>query len=394
MISSEKALEKILENTQDFGVEEVPFLESLGRVLKEDILADRDFPPFNRVAMDGIAINLETFAKGKSSFTIENIQAAGSKQLSLQNLQNCIEVMTGAMLPKNTNAVIRYEDIQIENNIASIQINEVKKYQNVHLQGVDKTEGSVLISENTRISATEIAIFATVGKTKVKVAKQPKVIIIATGDELVGVEHQPKPHQIRQSNVYMLAALLKKLNINTTIDHIIDNKSILTERIKNHLQNFDVLVFSGAVSKGKFDFLPDVLKELGVQKLFHKVAQKPGKPFWFGSTKNCNVFAFPGNPVSTFLNCLLYFYPWYNKSVGIQQEKQYAILAENVVFKPELTYFLQVTVVNENGKLIAKPIQNNGSGDFVNLVDANAFIILPSHKNEFFVGEKYEIINF
>ena len=377
MITVEEAKHIILENTQDFGIEEIPFLEAVGRVLKEDIVADRDFPPFNRVAMDGIAINHRFFEHGIRDFKIEGIQAAGSPQQTLDNAANCYEVMTGAVLPNNTDTVIRYEDVDINTLVATITIDEIKEGQNIHTQGSDKSEGTILIKKNTIISAAEIGVLATVGKVTVKVAKQPKVMIVSTGDELVDVNENPLEHQIRRSNVYTLVSLLNDLKIPAKTAHIADEKQILKENIASFLQEYDVLLFSGAVSKGKFDFLPEVLDELGVKKLFHKVLQRPGKPFWFGTTDNCNVFAFPGNPVSTFVNCMVYFYQWYKKSVGVSSEEKTAILVKDVTFKPNLSCFLQVKLTSENGQVYATPIEGNGSGDLASLVDADGFIKLP-----------------
>jgi len=395
MITSQKALQIILDNTEDFGIEEIPFLDSLGRILKEDIIADREFPPFNRVSMDGIAISYDIFSKGAREFAIENIQPAGSAQVELIDSKNCIEVMTGAVLPKNVDVVIPYEQVIIENGIATVQIDEIKPLQNVHLKGKDRIENDILQKKDTIISSAEIGIFATVGKSIVKVAKQPKVLIISTGDELVGVSEKPLSYQIRRSNVYTLVSLLERLNIKAETEHISDNKQLLKKKIEQHLEHYDVLLFSGAVSKGKFDFLPEVFDELGVEKLFHKVKQRPGKPFWFGKRDSKNIFAFPGNPVSTFVGCLKYFYPWYKKSMGIDCKNQHkAILAEDFVFKPELTYFLQVITENKNGMLYATPVVGNGSGDLANLAETDAFIELPDHRNEFKEGEVFPLIEF
>ncbi|MCF6348525.1 MAG: molybdopterin molybdotransferase MoeA [Flavobacteriaceae bacterium] len=413
MITSQKALEIILNNTEDFGVEEVPFLESLGRILKEDIKADRDFPPFNRVSMDGIAISYDVFAKDQRGFKIENIQAAGSEQLTLKENTNCIEVMTGAVLPHNTDTVIPYELVTIENGIATINTNTVNNGQNIHQQGKDQKTNDVLIKKNKIISAAEIGVLATVGKSMLKVAKQPKVLIISTGDELVEVTEQPKPYQIRKSNVYTLVSLLEKLNIKADTKHITDDKAVLKQKIEQFLIDCDVLLFSGAVSKGKFDYLPEVLDELGVEKKFHKVKQRPGKPFWYGvfdplRMNECHserlkrseeshtvVFAFPGNPVSTFVGCVKYFYPWYKKSVELVYENhQKAILAEDFTFKPDLTYFLQVRLENKKGLLIAVPIKGNGSGDLTNLANADAFLELPSDQTDFKTGEAFPLITY
>lgn len=395
MISVQEAKNIILQNTVDFGIEEIPFIKSVGRVLKEDIIADRDFPPFNRVAMDGIAINYSYFKNKQHNFKIEGIQPAGSKQLSMQNSANCIEVMTGAVLPNNCDTVIRYEDVVIENGIATVTVDVINEHQNIHPKGKDKVQGIVLINKNTIISPAEIGVIATVGKSTITVAKQPKVMIISTGDELVDVHEIPLDYQIRRSNVYTLVSLLNELNIPSETAHITDNKTILKEKIACYLQEYNVLLFSGAVSKGKFDFLPEVLTDLGVNKLFHKVAQRPGKPFWMGQTDNCKVFAFPGNPVSTFVNCLVYFYPWYYKSVNVKQPEETAILANDIVFKPNLTYFLQVKLSYRFGHLIATPIKGNGSGDLASLVAADGFIeISKTEQIEFKSGAVFPVIRY
>ncbi|MCF6222860.1 MAG: molybdopterin molybdotransferase MoeA [Flavobacteriaceae bacterium] len=406
MITSEKALEIILNQTENFGEEAIDFKNSLGRVLKEDIVADRDFPPFNRASMDGIAININAFKDGLRDFTIEGIQAAGNAQLTLQNNNYCIEVMTGAMTPLNTNVVIPYELVKIENNIAQVKLDEVNYFQNIHKKGLDRKQNDVLVKENTIISPAEIGVLATVGKSKVKVAKNPKIMIISTGDELVEVDQTPEDYQIRRSNAHTLVSLLNYLKVNADNIHISDDKSVLKKKIEKILNNYDVLLFSGAVSKGKFDFLPEIFDELAVKKLFHKVRQRPGKPFWFGRTVPLNssekikntsrstvVFAFPGNPVSTFVSCLKYFYPWYEKSVGISyKNNNFAVLAKDFTFKPDLTYFLQVKIENKNGTIYAEPITGHGSGDLANLVDNDAFIELPIGKEVFKKGEVFSLL--
>ena len=409
MISVKEAKNIILNSTQNLGTEEIPFLKSVGRILKEEIVADRDFPPFNRVSMDGIAINFSHFKNGQRSFKIEGIQAAGSKQLLMQNPDNCIEVMTGAVLPNNCDTVIRYEDVTINNGIATINIDAINDGQNIHNKGKDRKAGDVLIHQNKIISAAEIGVLATVGKSTLKVAKQPKLMIVSTGDELVAVDQIPEAHQIRRSNVFTLVSLLERLNIPSETAHITDEKSVLKSKIKTYLQEYDVLLFSGAVSKGKYDFLPEVLEELGAEKLFHKVAQRPGKPFWFGlknattleikseKLNNKNqpvVFAFPGNPISTFVNCLAYFCPWYYKSVGLSLEEETAILGEDVTFKPNLVYFLQVKLESKFGHLVAFPMSGNGSGDLASLVKTDAFIQLPNDKTDFKKGEVYPVLRY
>jgi molybdopterin molybdotransferase len=392
-ISVEKALAIVLSSAESFGTEKVELTNSFNRVLKEAIFADRDFPPFDRVSMDGIAIQAASFHSGQRTFLVEDIQPAGTAQKSLKDKIHCIEVMTGAILPKNTDVVIPYEQVLIENSTATVQVEEIKSLQNIHVKGFDRKRSDKLISEGQLISPAEMSVLATVGKHEVLVAKRPKVMVISTGDELVEVDKIPLEHQIRRSNVYALQALLRGWNLEAEQVHLRDDKEQLKEKISRIIELYDVCIFSGAVSKGKFDYLPEVLDGLGVAKKFHRVNQRPGKPFWFGKKDNKTFFAFPGNPVSTYLNCIKYFYPWYRKSMGLNySDDSQAILEEDFQFKPSLTYFLQVEVVNKAGQLCAKPISGNGSGDLANLAECNAFLELPADKSAFKKGEVYPVL--
>ena len=395
MITSNKALQLILNQTENFGSEQIDFKNSIGRILKEDIVADRDFPPFNRASMDGIAITVDPFNKGVRDFKIEGVQAAGSPQLTLKNPNNCIEVMTGAMAPVNSEAIIPYELLEIKDGIAKVNTNDVKYFQNIHRKGLDRKKEDILIKKQTVISPAEIGVLATVGKTTVQVAKNPKVMLISTGDELVEINQTPADYQIRRSNIHTLVSILERINIKADTIHIADDKPMLKQKIDSILENYDVLLFSGAVSKGKFDYLPEILEELGVEKLFHKVSQRPGKPFWFGKKERKTIFAFPGNPVSTFVSCMKYFYPWFQKSTGVSyKNKNFAILAKDFNFTPDLTYFLQVRLENKNGQLLAHPIAGHGSGDLANLIDNDAFIELPTGKQLFNKGEVFPLIEY
>lgn len=394
MITAPEALSIILRQEFPLKTMEISVEESLHHFLKEDIRADRDFPPFDRVSMDGIAIDIHRFENGQRSFTIENVQAAGSPQLALQNPENCIEVMTGAVLPKNTNVVIPYEQVEMEGKTARVLKEELTYFKNIHKKGLDRAKDSILIARNRKISAAEIGIMATVGKTTVKVAKPPNVLIVSTGNELVDIPETPLPHQIRRSNVYMLKGLLRQLQLRPEIAHLPDAKEEIRDRIGRYLQQYDVLIFSGSVSKGKYDYLPETLRELGVKELFHKVAIRPGKPFWFGAKDRLPVFAFPGNPVSTFMGCVKYFFPWYYKVCGMTPIMEKAVLTEDFEFKPPLTYFLQVTLQNINGELFATPKKGKGSGDLANLVDADAFLELPQERAYFKKGDSYPVLRY
>ena len=395
LIKVEDALEIIMDSTEDFGVELVRLEHSLGRVLKEPIRADRDLPPFDRVSMDGIAIRHKSFEDGRRKFRIEGIQAAGSPRLELSSPDGCLEVMTGAVLPDQADAVVPYEMISIENGFATLETEEVALMQNVHLKGLDRKENELLVEQNRPISPAEIGVLATVGYPRVNVARLPKTAIISTGDELVDVNETPLPHQIRMSNVHSLKALIEPYGIDADLFHLTDDPVQLKDKISELLSKYDILMFSGAVSKGKFDYLPQILDELEVKKLFHRVRQRPGKPFWFGKRGRATVFAYPGNPVSTCVSCTYYFVPWLRKSLGLPSaEESFAVLDSDFEFKPVLTYFLQVKLVNRMGTVYAIPEAGNGSGDLANLTLNDAFLKLDAERSEFKKGEVFPYFAF
>ncbi len=394
MITVEQAEQLILDNAGDCGNEIISFDESLGRVLAETIKADRDLPPFNRVSMDGIAIKYKAFAGGQRTFTIRATQAAGDAPTDTNAHDECVEIMTGAALPDTLDTVVRYEDIDISDGKATILVNQLRNGQNIHFQGVDKKQGDVVLTPGRIITPAVISMLASVGEAEVRVKRKPRVVILSTGNELVEVTKTPSPYQIRRSNNYMVNAVLAKLGIDAAMLHIPDEHEVIKQTLQQCLHNFDVLLLSGGISMGKFDYIPQVLNELQVEQVFHKVKQRPGKPFWFGRQSNGPVvFAFPGNPSATFLGVHRYFIPWLNKAMGMEPiQPKYAILNSDFKFEPELTYFLQVQLIYAaDGKLLAKPVEGNGSGDFANLADTDAFMELPLEKSEFKKGEVYPI---
>lgn len=391
MVSVSEATSIILSHLFNPKEEIVSTTEALGKVIAEPILADRDFPPFDRVAMDGIAIPFDQFESGQKEFEIEGIAAAGTPQRNLSDKKKCYEVMTGAPLPVNTDTVIRYEDLKIDDTIATLLIEDINRHQNIHPQGQDAIMDDLLLPVGTLISPAEIALVASVGKSSIRVKSTPCVAIISTGDELVDIDEHPEDHQIRRSNSYALQASLKSLGCETKLFHITDQQDLIERELKEILTDYDLIILSGGVSKGKFDFIPETLEKLGVKKLFHRVKQKPGKPFWFGSTGIKTVFALPGNPVSTYLCFYKYIKPWLFTSLGLVVKSDFAMLGDSFQFKGDLTYFLQVKVTNENGRLVAYPTPGGGSGDFANLKDVNAFMELPENKSSFAKGEVYPI---
>lgn len=393
MLSVAEAEKIILQHTFSPEGEEVELSHALGRVLQEELVADRDFPPFDRVTMDGIAIRHEEFAASRRQFIIQGVQAAGKPRLTLTDPAGCMEVMTGAMLPEGADTVIRYEDLRIENGAATVLCEELNFRQNLHFQGIDRRTGDIIVHKGRKIGPAEIATAATVGKTRLRVTRLPRTAIVSTGDELVPVGQTPLPHQIRGSNVFAIRALLaEQFQADSQIFHYPDDPKAIADGLERVFADFDLVILSGAVSEGKFDFLPQVLASLGVEKLFHKVSQRPGKPFWFGHLAGrAVVFALPGNPVSAFMCACRYLLPFLRRSLGqTPRMPEMAALTEQVAFKPALTYFLPVRVgYTAGGMLQAQPLPGHGSGDLANLNEADGFLELPLERDVFQVGEVF-----
>ena len=393
MITFEQAYQIVMGLHRDFGSEEVTLENSLGRILKEDWYTDRDLPPYDRVTMDGIALQYnDSFGPGQR-LKIEGVAAAGSPQMTLTSPNNCIEVMTGTILPKGTDTVIRYEDLKIETGVAVVNA-DFLPHQNIHIKGEDRKKGELVVKNGTKISTPEIGIGASIGKNNVEVAKLPKTLIISTGDELVDIDQSPEDHQIRRSNSHQIYAVLQKYMVDANSLHLDDDFESIFKKLGHAIKAYELIILSGGVSKGKFDYVPKVLEQLGVTKHFHRVKQRPGKPFWFGQhPDNCTFFALPGNPISSFMCTQIYLNRWLEKSLGLTDSDQvHGILDEDVNFKPDLTYFLEVKLsFSEAGFLLASPRRGNGSGDLANLGNGDAFIQLPNDREFFKKGEAYPI---
>ncbi|MDW3209582.1 MAG: molybdopterin molybdotransferase MoeA [Reichenbachiella sp.] len=400
MISVVEAKNIVQSQQANWGMVSLPLEQSMGEVLAEDIYADRDFPPFDRVTMDGIALSFDAFDAGKRDFKIQEIQLAGVPAATLKDQEYAIEIMTGAILSVGCDLIIRYEDLELYEKEGEqwveINLDSADRWKNVHRQGSDQEKGELLVPKGVVISAAEVAIMATVGHSQVLVNKKPKVAIVSTGDELVDVDRVPLPHQIRKSNSVAIQASLNQLRVPNECFHLLDDKEELRLKIENILNEFDVVLLSGGVSKGKADYLPEILEELNVEKLFHKVAQRPGKPFWFGANQSGKqVFAFPGNPISTYMCFRVYFIPWMMQCLGRSVEVKTAVLKENITFKPELGYFLQVrSVIGNNGLIEAYPETGNGSGDLANLAKSDAFLFLPPGEQLYKSENSHEYYSF
>ncbi|MFL0297550.1 molybdopterin molybdotransferase MoeA [Aquirufa novilacunae] len=361
MISPLEAIELLKNITIPFRTEKMPLAKTLGMNIAEKIVADRDFPPFDRVMMDGIAVKDITAPTWK----IEGILFAGEPVKAIKKTDGALEIMTGATAPRGTEAIIKLEDLSMEKKIATyIGKTPLEKGQHIHLQGADAPAGSVLVKKRTKIGPVEIAIAATVGKAHIEVESKPHVHIFSTGDEIVGLHETPADHQIRSSNVMMLKSVLLSKGFKANSSHLADSAEKIKASIDKALDSNDIILLSGGVSAGKKDLIPGVLAEAGFETIFHKISQKPGRPLLVATRPDGKVvFAFPGNPISTLTCFWVYFLPWVSGEWPEYQVKK-------IKFLPKPSAELDQWIPVENGEVLA----HNGSGDLINWSRADGLV--------------------
>jgi molybdopterin molybdotransferase len=342
--------------------------------------------------MDGIALDSTTVSGGVRRLHIQATQAAGDSPLVLSARTACIEVMTGAVLPTGCDSVVAVEEIAIRDGHAELAHGvSVEPGQNVHRRGSDTRQGTLLVNAGVRLRSPEIAIAAAAGMPRIRVSSQPMLAVISTGNELIEPGEPVLPHQVRRSNAYAIVTELRAHGFQRVADdHITDDLAELKRRLKFHLETHDVLVLSGGVSMGKFDLVPKALDDLGVRPVFYKVAQRPGKPMWFGvASSGAAVFALPGNPVSTLVCLRRFVIPALFASLGQSPAavpEKIALGAQVPVTVP-LTYYLPVRVeLDDWGRPWAVPQPTNGSGDFTALAGTDGFVELPPGPNTYAKG--------
>jgi molybdopterin molybdotransferase len=361
--------------------EPVALAAAAGRILREALRAERDAPPFDRVAMDGIA-----FARGAGNrrrFRIAGTQAAGAPVLALDSEADCFEVMTGAVMPRGCDTVVPVEQVETADGHARLKAgSEAEPWRHVHRRGADARKGDVLLQAGTRLTAPELAIAASAGHAELQVSRAPRVAILTTGDELVEPGEPILEHQVRRSNAYGLAGALWLAGFAPAANlQLPDREDTISAALAAALAQHDVLVLSGGVSAGRFDFVPAVLASLGVQAAFHGIAQRPGRPMWFGrGAAGTLVFALPGNPVSVLVCLARYVVPALGRLVAMSaQTPPQVALARDYAFEKPLTCFLPVTLgYDQQGRTLAEPKPTGGSGDFIALAGTDGFVELPA----------------
>jgi molybdopterin molybdotransferase len=373
------------------GKEAVQLLEAHKRVLAEPIAADRNFPPFPRAARDGYAVIASDLFKLPVTLEVVGEIRAGAKPDSLPAITpgHAASIMTGASAPPGADAVVMVEYTSLHGNQVLIQ-KAVSAGENIVPVGSEAKRGERLLSPGMRLDHAAIAVAASVGKTYVTVHVKPRVAILSTGDEVVDIDTQPGPTQIRNSNSYSLAAQVEEAGGEPVLLPIApDEPSRLRELINDGLES-DLLLLAGGVSMGKYDLVEQVLTEIGAEFFFTGARIQPGKPIVFGRVADKYFFGLPGNPVSTMVTFELFVRPLLDALVGAAPRKLtflHARLKSEIKTKLGLTRFLPATLSGEFAQTEIELAGWQGSGDIASTARANCYIVVPPDRDKISAGD-------
>jgi len=376
------------------AIETVSLQQVRGRVLAEDVSADRDLPPFHRAIRDGYALRAVDLTALPAVLRCVGEVPAGRCFEGVVNPGQCVSIMTGAPLPAGADAVVMIEHTRCLGENIEIQ-RSVGQWENIVLQGSEATLGARLLPSGRRLQAAEIGLLAAVGKATVTVYRQPSVAILPTGDEVVGVEQRPQWFQIRNSNALTLAAQVAAAGgLPVQLGIAPDRKDVLREMIEQG-RDSDLLLLSGGVSMGKFDLVEEVLAELGAEFFFQGAAIRPGKPLVFGRVRDRFFFGLPGNPVSTFVTFELFVRPALALLGGAAFEPPVflrARLAKPCRHKTGLTMFMPARVGVQNGDPVVELVGWQGSGDLVGIAAANCFLVIRPDRTDLAAGDWVDVM--
>jgi molybdenum cofactor synthesis domain-containing protein len=395
MVSVEQALEIVLRETPSLAAEEVPLDESLARVLAEDVRADRDLPPFDRAAMDGYALRAKDVVAAPAALDVIGEVRAGQWPDLTVGPGQAARIMTGAPLPPGADAVQQVEKTQPLDEFRVTILSAVAEGANVAPRGSEVRAGDVVLARGRVIDPAAIAVLASSGKARVRVARRPVVALLVTGDEIVEVSATPAPGQIRNSNGPAVAAQARLAGAEVRILGVVpDRQEAIAEALRAGLAA-DVLVVSGGVSAGDYDLVEPALLELGATFLFTKVAIKPGAPLVFGRCGETLVFGLPGNPVSAQVTFDLFVRPALLKMQGARVVSRPRVAVEllgPVKNRSGRKSHVPARVRLEGGRLVARPVRSMGSGDLTAHARANALVVIEAERPQVAAGETAEAV--
>ena len=384
MISISEALKIIERETFTLAAETIDLKESVGRVLAQAVTADMDLPPFNRSQMDGFAVKSKDTKDAPAKLKIIGESIAGKGFDGKIKSGETVRIMTGARLPDGADAVQKVEVTKEEKGFVQI-LEPAKSGQNINLFASEIRVGAKIFDDGEIITEQMIAAIASFGYAKIKVYKKPNIAILSTGSEIIEISQKPQRDQIRNSNSIMLKVFADRCGDAEILPLVRDDVESLRSAIGNALENFDVLITTGGVSVGDYDYTKPVLKDLGAEVFFEKVSLKPGKPTVFAKRNNCLIFGLPGNPVSSAVT----FYLFVRTAILRMQSakdcelrKGFAVVADKIKAAKERDSVLPALVVtNEKGELIIESLRFNGSSNFIAFARANALVFVPQAKN-------------
>jgi molybdenum cofactor synthesis domain-containing protein len=396
MISISDATSLVLQHTTALSVESVNLSEALNRVLAEDIIADCDLPPFDRAQMDGYAVRAADVANTPARLGVVGESAAGSGWHNEMKTGEAVRIMTGAPVPVGADAVQQVELTRESNGEVEI-LERVDVGRSIVRRASEIRAGETVLRAGEEIYAAMIATLASFGYAQVKVGRRPRVAIMATGSELVDVDKQPGRDQIRDSNNYTLAAYAKLAG--ATVEGLplaVDDTRELKRQMAAAAERSDVLITSGGVSMGVYDFTKAALKELGAQIFFERVSLRPGKPTVFGRLGNTLVFGLPGNPVSVAVTFNLFARTALRAMQGAKEpglKEETAVLVRDLKGSIERESYLPAVLrTDEQGALLAEPLKWGGSSDFVSFARATALIDVPAGVNIIDAGSRVKVV--
>jgi molybdopterin molybdotransferase len=367
--------------------ETVPVLSAAGRILAEDISADRDYPPFNRSARDGFAVRA---ADVPGELLVTGEVRAG--EVFAGPMTGAVEIMTGAPLPDGADAVVMVEHIERRENLVAIP-RSIKIGDNFTPRGTEARSGDTVLRAGHRIGFTETAVLAMVGREQVQVFREPRVAIIPTGDEIVEAGETPLPHQIRNSNAWSLAVQVRRAGgIPEILPIARDSYESTFASVKKGLES-DLVLLSGGVSAGKYDIVEQVLADLGAKFFFTRVKIQPGQPLVFGAIGEKCFFGLPGNPASTMVTFELFARAAIERLAGCEDAMLpllRARLTREFRHKPGLTRFLPARL-SEDGSTV-EPTGWQGSGDIPSLARANAFLVAEADRESWVEGDDIRVL--
>ena len=388
MTPFEEAYEIVMHSAQILSRESVPLFQSYDRILSQDIISDTDLPPFDKSAMDGYACRQCDI---NEPLRIIEIIPAGYKPQKIIRPGECSKIMTGAMVPKVADCVIMVEYTKEEKGLVKILKGSGAK--NICYQGEDIRQGDVVLPAGTRVSPAEIAVLASVGCDPVPVVKRPVVGIIATGSELVEPSQKPGIGQIRNSNSYQLFAQLQRLGLKPHYYGIAkDTPECIDQALKRSLLEADIVLFSGGVSMGDFDYVPEILKQNGIEIKFAKVAVKPGKPTVFGMKKEKFFFGLPGNPVSTFVLFEMVVRPFLFKLMGTKDYRRRLVGKLKKTIHRKKTERLEFIPIHLTKEGLVEKIEYHGSAHIHAYTKDNGIISIPKGVKELKENTEIEVI--